>query len=98
MIPLLFYQSLITSGCVEHLDFLDKIGDPSDIFVPFEEKTVGASFKSLTEIPKLPELNDATLRYNEQVKTNPTGDKIWSILIIKLIQVTKLPITFFAFM
>lgn len=59
-------QSLITSGCVEHLDFLDKIGDPSDIFVPFEEKTVGASFKSLTEIPKLPELNDATLRYNEQ--------------------------------
>lgn len=94
MMLLLFYQSLITSGCVEHLDFLDKIGDPSDIFVPFEEKTVGASFKSLTEIPKLPQLNDATLRYNEQVKTNPIGDEIWSNLLIKLM---KLRITFFVF-
>ena len=73
---LLLLQSLITSGCVEHLDFLDKIGDPSDIFVPFEEKTVGSSFKSLTEIPKLPELNDVALRYNEQVRN-------WTLIYTK---------------
>ncbi|XP_056008769.1 phosphorylase b kinase regulatory subunit beta-like isoform X2 [Ostrea edulis] len=70
-------QSLITSGCVEHLDFLDKIGDPTDVFVPFEEKTVGTSFKSLTEIPNLPELNDAMLRFNEEdLARKPNWDLI----------------------
>jgi hypothetical protein len=46
---------MISSACIEHLDFLDSIGD---MFTRFEEKNVTQSFKSLTEIPKLPELVD----------------------------------------
>lgn len=76
MMLFLFYQFFIIFGCVEYLDFLDKIGDFSDIFVFFEEKIVGVSFKSLIEIFKFLELNDVILRYNEQVKINLFGDEI----------------------
>lgn len=76
MILFLFFQFFIIFGCVEYLDFLDKIGDFSDIFVFFEEKIVGVSFKSLIEIFKFLELNDVILRYNEQVKINLIGDEI----------------------
>lgn len=61
---LVFFQSMISSACIEHLDFLDSIGD---VFTRFEEKNVTQSFKSLTEIPKLPELVDDGINVREEV-------------------------------
>jgi hypothetical protein len=55
---------MISSACIEHLDFLDSIGD---VFTRFEEKNVTQSFKSLTEIPKLPELVDDGINVREEV-------------------------------
>ena len=50
-------QTFISSAAVEHLDFLNRLPD-SNIFTPFEEKTMKASFKSLTEIPQLVALEE----------------------------------------
>lgn len=56
-------QSMISSACIEHLDFLDSIGA---VFTRFEEKNVTQSFRSLTEIPKLPELVDDGINVREE--------------------------------
>ena len=46
------FQSFTSSGCVEHLDFLNSMADlDTEAFQPFQEKSVSSSFKSLTEIP-----------------------------------------------
>lgn len=49
-------QSFLTTGCVEHLDFLNSIPDPD--FQAFEEKVGVSSFRSLTEIPKITDKDD----------------------------------------
>ena len=53
----IFLQSFMSSGCVEHLDFLNSLPD-SDIFQAFKEKVGVSTFKSLTEIPKAAALED----------------------------------------
>ncbi|XP_059167824.1 phosphorylase b kinase regulatory subunit beta-like isoform X3 [Physella acuta] len=65
-------QSFISSAAVEHLDFLNLLPDPS-IFSPFEEKTMKASFKSLTEIPQLVALEEESFvnETNLRSKTSP---------------------------
>ena len=50
-------KTFISSAAVEHLDFLNRLPD-SSVFTPFEEKTMKASFKSLTEIPQLVALEE----------------------------------------
>ena len=57
---------MISSACIEHLDFLHHLPD-AEIFHPFEE-SVGRrhSFKSLTEVPPIPEIADKTV-FDEQV-------------------------------
>ncbi|CAG2222637.1 PHKA_B [Mytilus edulis] len=68
-------QSMITSACTEHLDFLDTVGD--DVFQRFEEKAVTQSFKSLTEIPKLPEiLDDGEVVREEDLLFKATWDLV----------------------
>ncbi|VDI71727.1 phosphorylase kinase alpha/beta subunit [Mytilus galloprovincialis] len=68
-------QSMITSACTEHLDFLDTVGD--EVFQRFEEKAVTQSFKSLTEIPKLPEiLDDGEVLREEDLLFKATWDLV----------------------
>ncbi|KAL8575938.1 hypothetical protein ACOMHN_027336 [Nucella lapillus] len=50
-------QSFLTTGCVEHLDFLNSIPD-EEVFQVFEEKVGVSSFRSLTEIPKITDKDD----------------------------------------
>lgn len=63
---LFFFQTLISSGCVEHLDFLSSLPDQYT-FEPFEESKHGqTSFKSLTDIPQVTDIADHTV-LDEQV-------------------------------
>ena len=49
------FQSFISSACIEHLDFLHTLPDPS-IFIPVEEKVDGVtSLRNLTDLPQLEE-------------------------------------------
>ncbi|XP_033753778.1 phosphorylase b kinase regulatory subunit beta-like isoform X2 [Pecten maximus] len=57
-------QSLISAATVEHLDFLSNLPDPLK-FCAFEGKTISSSFRSLTDIPKLPQLNDTDLNMSD---------------------------------
>ena len=61
---------MISSACIEHLDFLHHLPD-AEIFHPFEE-SVGRrhSFKSLTEVPPIPEISDKTV-FDDQVRNSP---------------------------
>ena len=53
------FQSFTSSGCVEHLDFLNSMTDiDTESFQPFEEKIGASSFKSLTEIPMASAMED----------------------------------------
>ena len=57
---------MISSACIEHLDFLHHLPD-AEIFHPFETaNTRKHSFKSLTEVPTIPEISDKTV-FDEQV-------------------------------
>ena len=59
LFSLYLFQSLISSACLEHLDFLGTLPD-SSIFIPFEEASHGRnSFKSLTDIPTLTDISDS---------------------------------------
>ncbi|KAH9489748.1 hypothetical protein Btru_036653 [Bulinus truncatus] len=72
-------QSFISSAAVEHLDFLNLLPDPS-IFRPFEEKTMKASFKSLTEIPQLVALEEETF-INEANLRNKSSQELMNYLV-----------------
>jgi len=61
-----FLQTLISSACVEHLDFLSSLPE-TYTFEPFEECKHGqTSFKSLTDIPTVTDIADQTI-LDEQV-------------------------------
>ncbi|XP_076448759.1 LOW QUALITY PROTEIN: phosphorylase b kinase regulatory subunit beta-like [Babylonia areolata] len=66
-------QSFLTTGCVEHLDFLNSIPDP-EIFQAFEEKVAITSFQSLTEIPKITEKEDDFQLDEKALEHMSTGD------------------------
>ncbi|XP_064610521.1 phosphorylase b kinase regulatory subunit beta-like [Liolophura sinensis] len=50
-------QSLISSACVEHLDFLHSVEDPS-IFISFQEKSTPSAFRSLSEVANYGEVEE----------------------------------------
>ena len=57
---------MISSACIEHLDFLHHLPD-AEIFHPFETANSRKhSFKSLTDVPPIPEISDKTT-FDEQV-------------------------------
>lgn len=69
-------QTLISSACIEHLDFLSTLPDQS-IFQPFQESNHGQySFKSLTDIPAITELADNTVLNEQELKVKATWDLI----------------------
>ncbi|KAL3859718.1 hypothetical protein ACJMK2_009920 [Sinanodonta woodiana] len=69
-------QSLISSSCVEHLDFLQTVTDPS-IFQRFEETSIGkSSFKSLIEVPKLVDLLDDIVYKENELTNKATWDLV----------------------
>ncbi|XP_053402296.1 phosphorylase b kinase regulatory subunit beta-like isoform X7 [Mercenaria mercenaria] len=69
-------QTLISSACIEHLDFLTTLPDQS-IFQPFQESNHGRfSFKSLTDIPTVLELADDTVLNEQELKVKATWDLI----------------------
>ncbi|XP_005099610.1 phosphorylase b kinase regulatory subunit beta isoform X2 [Aplysia californica] len=68
-------QSFISSAAVEHLDFLNLLPDP-DIFTPFEEKSMKASFKSLTEIPQLIALEEESFINETNLRTKTSQELV----------------------
>ncbi|CAL1542018.1 unnamed protein product [Lymnaea stagnalis] len=72
-------QSFISSAAVEHLDFLNLLPDPS-IFTPFEERTMKASFKSLTEIPQLIALEEESFINEANLRTK-TSQELMNYLV-----------------
>uniref|UniRef100_A0A0B7AGG0 Phosphorylase b kinase regulatory subunit n=1 Tax=Arion vulgaris TaxID=1028688 RepID=A0A0B7AGG0_9EUPU len=72
-------QSFISSAAVEHLDFLNLLPDPS-IFTPFEERTMKASFRSLTEIPQLVALDEESF-INEASLRNKSSQELVNYLL-----------------
>jgi len=73
-----FLQTLISSACVEHLDFLSSLPE-TYTFEPFEECKHGqTSFKSLTDIPTVTDIADQTI-LDEQVNRKQQ-DCLWFII------------------
>ncbi|XP_052816202.1 phosphorylase b kinase regulatory subunit beta-like isoform X2 [Mya arenaria] len=69
-------QTLISSACVEHLDFLSQLPDPS-IFQRLEQSNHGQySFKSLTDIPAVMNIADNTVLDEADLKVKATWDLI----------------------
>merc|ERR1719481_240949 len=66
-------QNLLSSSCIEHLDFLaaEEILDVQ----PFQEvKHQYAGYQSLTDIPKIPEITEELKDFATQYKDTPTRD------------------------
>ncbi|XP_052222503.1 phosphorylase b kinase regulatory subunit beta-like isoform X2 [Dreissena polymorpha] len=69
-------QTLISSACVEHLDFLSQLPDQS-VFECFEQSNHGHySFKSLTDIPTIADIADQTTLDEADLKVKATWDLI----------------------
>lgn len=66
-------QSFTSTACVEHLDFLNSLPD-ANIFLPFEEKVVKSSFKSLTDIPKITITEDNEYLDEKELQYKSTPD------------------------
>ncbi|GFR83463.1 phosphorylase b kinase regulatory subunit beta [Elysia marginata] len=88
-------KTFISSAAVEHLDFLNRLPD-SNIFTPFEEKTMKASFKSLTEIPQLVALEEEPFASEANLRTKPSQDLVNFLLSVSGLnaQVTLLKILY----
>ncbi|GFN77190.1 phosphorylase b kinase regulatory subunit beta, partial [Plakobranchus ocellatus] len=88
-------QTFISSAAVEHLDFLNRLPD-SNIFTPFEEKTMKASFKSLTEIPQLLALEEEPFASESSLRVKSSQELINFLLSVSGLnaQVTILKILY----
>ncbi|KAL4234418.1 hypothetical protein ACF0H5_006065 [Mactra antiquata] len=72
-------QTLISSACIEHLDFLTTLPDQS-IFQPFTESNHGRySFKSLTDIPTITDISDDKVFDEQDLKVKATWDLIQTL-------------------
>ncbi|XP_041375340.1 phosphorylase b kinase regulatory subunit beta-like isoform X2 [Gigantopelta aegis] len=69
-------QSFISSACIEHLDFLHMLPDPS-IFIPVQEKVDSATnLTSLTELPHQEEPEHGDYLIEQELRTKEVGQLV----------------------
>lgn len=76
-------QNLLSSSCVEHLDFYHEDGESVEVQPLKERKNLYAGYQSLTDIPQLPEIREELVDMAAQYRHHPTHEILGVIATCK---------------